>query len=141
MGRQGEGRDGISQQQAVFDAIEELGHQSSLDELCRRASINYGRRITENSVSTFRSHWRGQNNVWGDCRTNKGQPRRNMLNDEACSIHQVKRLRAFFVGRRANTEVNRLLTLLGDGPQRFHSVEQLQHALSTLAELQLARAA
>lgn len=138
MSRKGAGRNGISQQNAVFAAIEELGHRSSIEELCHRASINYGSPISENVASTHRSHWRNQNNVKGDCRTYEGQPRRNMLKDESCSIHQVKRLSAFLAGRKANVETNKLLALIGTGPQRFHSIEQLQHALKTLAELQLA---
>ena len=115
--------------EAVFQACDELGTRTSTNELYHRAAIIYGATFAKASAAIYRCHYRKAKRIKGDNRTYKGQPRRNMLNDNTATLAQVKRIKHILSLRRVLPES--ILNLLGD----FHSVEQLRNAVNDLIEL------
>lgn len=126
----------MTQREAVFQALTAIGPRTSLKALAVRATALYGSRIYEESACTYRSEWCKKNKVVVDCRTYAGQPRRDMLKDEEVSLPQVRRLNAYF--RNTRTNAHQLKELIGTGPTRFHSIDQLVFAVSELQQLQAA---
>lgn len=125
----------MTQYQAVVNALDILGDRTSLAELCKVASREYGGRISASAASKARAKWRLENNVENhDCRTYEGQPRRNMLNDAKVELPQVRRIRKF-VDQGGNLSV--LATLINEGGGCFHSVDQLRFAVKEFIELQV----
>lgn len=120
--------------EAVYQACDEIGTRSSLKELWSRASLIAGETLNRNSVQQYRYWYRKEKRIKNvDCRTYKGQPRRNMLNDNVATLGQVKRIKHVLGLKRVLPES--LLNLLGDGKDSFHSVEQLRNAIEELIEL------
>ncbi len=126
----------MTQREATFQALNELGVRTSLQTLAKRASIIYGSNVYLQACCNFRSQYCKRNNIATDCRTYAGQPRRNMLKDEQTSLQQVKRLNNFF--RVTKSRPTQLRDLIGNGEHRFHSLEQLTYALTELEQLQQA---
>lgn len=132
---QAQGRNGISQEKAVWKALDRLGDQTSIARLQQDAELFYGYTMTSQAVGAARSAWRKKNKIARDNRTYEGQPRRNMLNDNRIELAQVKRLRAF-IAKGGNLVA--LAALIGDGLGCFHSIDQLRNSLQELEELQIA---
>jgi hypothetical protein len=125
----------MTQREAVYAAIEEIGDRTKMEVLLNRASMLYGSAISYTACCSYRSQWRKENEIEGaDCRTYEGQPRRNMRNDHAVSLQQVKRL-ATFLGK---CPALALKQLIGDGAHAFHSCEQLRNALDEVAFIKAA---
>jgi len=123
--------------QAVYQACEELGQRTSIDELHRRAMLLYGYTFPRGTAQVYRSTYRKVKKIKNvDCRTYDGQPRRNMLNDDVATLPQVKRIKHVLGLKRVLPES--LLNLLGDGKDSFHSVQQLRNAVNDLIELRAA---
>lgn len=115
---------GISQKEAICKACDEVGGKTSLKELSVVATKFYGATIDLNTICAFRKHWQRKNNKESDCRTYKGQPRRNMLNDNRISKQQAGRL-----GTLSPGDLAKMLKLIGDGRGKFHSIPQLANAI------------
>ena len=116
--------------EAVYQACEELDVHSSMNELVKAASIIYGHPLNKGTVQIYRCNYRKANKLNVDCRTYKGQPRRNMLNDERHTLDQVKRLHHYFGLKRPT--IASFKNLIGDGREQFHSVVQLVNAIDDL---------
>jgi len=56
-----------------------------------------------------------------------------MLNDDRATLAQVKRIKHLLGLRRVLPES--IINLLGNGPEMFHSIEQLRNAVNDLIEL------
>lgn len=121
---------------AVYQACEELNVRTSLNELVKKASIIYGKSLNRGTVQVYRSDYRRLHKIKVDCRTYKGQPRRNMLHDERHTLSQVKRLHHYFKLKRPT--ITHFKALIGDGKERFHSVDQLINAVNDLIVLRAA---
>ncbi len=118
---------------AVYQACEQLGVRTSRKELWKAASLIAGETLNILSVGVYRNHYKKDNKIKVDCRTYKGQPRRNMLNDDRATLPQVKRIKHLLGLRRVLPES--IINLLGNGPDAFHSIEQLRNAVNDLIEL------
>ncbi len=130
----GNGPKGMSQRQAIFQALEKLRDQTSISTLQREAELIYRSPITGSAVSLARAQWRKENEIQRDNRTYEGQPRRDMLNDHRTDLPQVKRI-SKFVSQNGN--LNALLSLISDGGGCCHSIEQLRNAVKDYLELQM----
>jgi hypothetical protein len=122
---------------AIWRALDDLDHRSSVEEIRLRAA-NYAKKsfddISYQYAIQVRRLWRIENEVEGDNRTYDSQPRRNMLNDSTTNLQQVQRLNAFFNGK--NT-ADQLIHLLGQNSKTpFHSIDQLINAVKELQQLQ-----
>lgn len=126
----------MTQREAVFQALVAIGPRTSLAVLAKRASLLYGSGIYEQAACKFRVEWCKKNKIVVDCRTYQGQPRRDMLKDDEVSLPQVRRLNLYF--RNTRTSTKQLRELIGSGPTRFHSIEQLAYAVTELEQLQAA---
>jgi hypothetical protein len=128
----------MTQVDAVFQACRELDVRTSVATLQARAEYLYGDSIHYNAVVSYRSRYRKKYKVKSDCRMlgRKGQWRRDMQNDHVATLAQVKRLNHYFGLKRP--QIQSLLNLLGDGTERFHSVEQLTNAVGELVGLRQA---
>jgi hypothetical protein len=134
-GRPGEGRNGMTQQDAVVAALEIVGDQTSIATLAKEATRIYGGTVSGSAASIYRGYWRRQNGVQRDNRTYVGQPRRDMLKDSRIELPQVRRIAEFF--RRTRPTMANLLAMI-DGNGGFHSIEQLKTALIEAQQLQIA---
>lgn len=125
----------MTQREAVWAACDELDVRTSLNTLQGRAQQLYGGEIHLSACCTYRGEYRKANKLKVDCRTygSKGQSRRDMLNDHAASLKQVKRFNHYFGLKRPT--IQSFLNLMGQGSERFHSVEQIVNAVAELVEL------
>ncbi len=123
----------MTQLEAVYQAIEELGDRTRLDELAKKASSFYGERISKCSACTSRLKWRKEVGSPADCRTYESQPRRNQYRDDEANLKQVKELAKF---ANKGNQISDLINLLNCG--KFHSIEQLKFSLNELAFLKAA---
>lgn len=115
------GLNGLSQERAIYKALDQFGDQTSLDFLKNEAEILYGGFIHKNQCCASRSYWRSQKNITRDNRTYAGQPRRQMLKDNVVPTRLQERVN---VSLNAATK-RALLTFIN----LFHSKEQLRTAL------------
>jgi len=121
-------------QSAVYQACDELGVRTSLRELWHQSCIIAGKPLNRLTVGVYRNAYKKAKKIKNvDCRTYRGQPRRNMLNDGMATLGQVKRIKHVLGLKRVLPES--ILNLLGDGKDQFHSIEQLRNAVSELIEL------
>lgn len=119
---------------AVYQACEQVGTRTSLVELWKAASLIAGETLNRSSVQQYRHNYRKEKRIKNDdCRTYKGQPRRNMLNDNLATLQQVKRIKHVLGLRRVLP--HSLLNLLGEGKDAFHSIDQLRNAVEELIAL------
>ena len=65
-------------QQAVFSILDSHGDQLSAERLMNLVAGKCGEFPSLGTVYSYRSKWRQQSDSDTDCRTNKGQPERNM---------------------------------------------------------------
>lgn len=121
---------------AVYQACEQLGTRTSTTELWKLACVIAGETLNRNSVYQYRCVYRKENRIKVDCRTYKGQPRRNMLNDDLATLQQVKRIKHLLGLRRVLPES--IINLLGEGKDGFHSIDQLRNAVEELIALRQA---
>jgi len=117
----------MTQREAVYSAVEQLGDQTSLNVLAELASKIYGGPIGISACSTFRGEWRLANGSDTDCRTYDGQPERNMLKGQVKS--QQGRALAAFV-KRTNVPLNQLEKLL----DAFSGLDQLRQTSKQLGQ-------
>lgn len=124
---------------AVSAAIEIIGDQTSIKTLLKEAlRFYYWPSFTESACCRARQQWRKENGMKTDCRTYKGQPRRDMLNDGRIDLDDVRRLQIFFKKRSSPGLIDDLLSLFGQGKGKgaFHSIPQFCNAVKELSELQ-----
>lgn len=110
----------MTQYEAVAAACRELGVRTSIKVLVRRASQLYGSPVGYNSTCTYRKTFCvAEGFTKPDCRSYKGQPRRNMLDDSQVSWQGIKLIR----------DLCNKLHVSGKGLaeklQSFHSLDQL----------------
>jgi hypothetical protein len=115
------GLNGLSQERAVYQALNQFGDQTSLAFIKNEAEILYGSEIRINQVCASRSYWRLRKGITRDNRTYQGQPRRHMLKDNVVPSRLQQRIN---VSLNAATK-RALLTFIN----QFHSKEQLRTAL------------
>jgi len=108
----------LTQVEAVLEALEIIGHQSSLDTLKLKAEEFYGAAIHNTTVYGVRSEWRKANKLVADCRTYSAQPRRNMLNDAYMSL-------ADQLAANKLTQLITNVTAFEELISKFHSVDHL----------------
>lgn len=122
----------MTQRDAVWAACEELGVNTDLKVLQGRASHIYGRCIHVSQCSTYRGQYCVRNKIAKpDCRTYRGQPRRDMRNDEVFTAKQLRLVRGL-----TNYEHNKIAILVNQG--QFHSMSQFVNLLNAMAVKQAA---
>lgn len=128
----------MTQYDAVCQACRELDVRTSVPTLQARAESLYGGSIHYCTVVQYRCLYKKKHKVKSDCRMlgRRGQWRRDMHNDHLATLAQVKRLNHYFGLKRP--QIQSFLNLLGDGSEKFHSVEQLTNAVQELVGLRVA---
>lgn len=117
----------MTQREAVYEAVEQIGDQTSLSVLADLASDIYGGPIGLSACSTYRGEWRDANGSDTDCRTYGGQPERNMLKGQIKS-QQGRALVSFI--KRTNVPLNQLEKLL----DAFSGLDQLRQTSKQLGQ-------
>ena len=71
-------RPNIPIRQAVFEVLDDIGDQSDIQELAKQVKKRTRKGVESFNLYPARIAWRKKNGVYGDNRTYKGQPDRNM---------------------------------------------------------------
>lgn len=124
----------ISQNDAIYQALEEIGDQTSLETLQVAASKFYGKPICSTTACTARSLWRRKRGIHRDNRIYPGQPKRDMVKEGKLNVDQLRRMIDFI--KHPGETKPALAKLLSKGAGEFQNLEQLKRALQVVEELQ-----
>ena len=123
----------MKQIDAVYMAIAELGDKTDIKVLAKRASQICEKVIVYNTAMRCRLRWRKEVGLNTDARTHRDIPRRNMLNDQIVTSDHLKRLFHFLSS--TGVKPDDLITMIGSGKTKFHSLDQLEIAAKDISEL------
>lgn len=117
----------MTQREAVFEALQQIGERTSLDELAEKASEIYGGPVGISACCVFRGEWRKRIGSSTDCRTYEGQPERNMLKGQIDSQQGTALIN--FV-KKTNVSLKNLEALLS----AFNGLDQLRETAKQLEQ-------
>jgi hypothetical protein len=116
----------------VFDLLDQVGDQTSLDFLVDKISKVYtgwttSRSCRKSYICTIRGEWRRTRKIKRDARTHEDIPRRNMMNDNKVNRSALDELTDY---------VDEYAADLAAIVEQFHSKEQVIKALEHIQTMQ-----